>query len=723
MFPMKVPSIIRCFLTLLLMSPGFILFAADSLALKLIPYPQEISAEGKKYLFDKNIVIVTDKGASKEDLFAAEELAKSFKDYFDLNATVTNTGSNATIRLTRKGADKRLGKEGYILNSSEKTIQIIANESAGIFYGTQTLLQLIEPSGEGFKIPGVKIKDWPIIKERAVHYDTKHHQDNKEYVEGFIRDLAHYKINQLVWEWEDKLAYTSHPEIGAPGAFTIAEMQHFTQYAKRYHIELVPLVQGLGHVSFILKWPQYTSLREVPSSNWEFCPLKEDSYKLLFDLWDEAIKATPGSTYIHIGSDETYELGSCPQCQAKAKEIGKSGVYLLFANRAAEHFKKSGRQVMVWEPPQGWEMSKSPSINVTPAKNLVLTESYEYETPDFKYAKRSKELGYKVYAYDPNPGIEHLFLPYFFKEDDNGKTIPGCLEESHNFYTSIAKSNAYDGIISTSWDDSGLHNQAWMLRFVVAASFSWNASKPSIGALPHSLFEDYYGPNSVKMDELFYYLNEGAYYYMSTFERKVWHWGDVGKTNVPDVPRGEAIEFDPFWNSRYNAMISKSNEMQTKINQAIAIIDENLKKNVRHAYDLEVFRTMARLIQHTAETYADFSNVEKLLAKANRLHYEDHQAAYQQLEIIVDLLTTNLERRRQVYNDLVTCWEKSRLTKGLSTADKKYFYQQDRARHFANRQPDMRYLIYDEEKLGVEDYLEKIKSYSAFYKQTYLKQK
>jgi len=720
---MSLKSNLKCLLFLM----GIFLWQHNANAqvrrqLKLIPYPQEVSDDGKTYSF-KNISIVADKNSSNEDQFASQELARNLKADFNIDAKISNSQSNGSILLTRKSADKRLGKEGYQLLVSDGRIQITASDAAGIFYGTQTLLQLIETDGNGFKIPGVEIKDWPAIKERAVHYDTKHHQDKKEYVESFIRDLAHYKINQVVWEWEDKLAYTSHPEIGAPGAFTIAEMQHFTQYAKHYHIELVPLVQGLGHVSFILKWPQYASLREIPSSNWEFCPLKEESYKLLFDLWDEAIKATPGSTYIHIGSDETYELGLCPKCQAKAQEVGKSGVYLLFANKAADHFKKSGRQVMVWEPPQGWEMSKSPSINVKPAKSLVLTESYEYETPDFKYAKRSKDLGYKVYAYDPNPGIEHLFLPYFFKEDDDGKTIPGCLEESHNFYSSISKSNAYDGIISTSWDDSGLHNQAWMLRFATAASFSWNANKPSLTEFSHFFFDDYYGPASGKIDELFHYLNEGAYYYMSTFERKVWHWGEIGKTHLPDLPRGEAIEFDPFWSSRYSTMISKSNSMQTKMKQAISIIDENLKKNIRHSYDLEIFRTMARLIQHTAQTYADFSTIEKSLAQANRLHYEDREAAYHQFETIMGLLENNLAKREQVFNELVACWEKSRLAKGFSTADKKYFFQQDRARHFANRQPDMRYLIYDEEKLGVEDYLEKIKLYSAYYKQTYLQQK
>src|SRR5690606_17271731 len=229
-------------------------------------------------------------------------------------------------------------------------------------------------------------------------------------------DLARYKINQLVWEWEDKLAYPSHPEIGAPGAFTVEEMQELTDFAKKHHIQLVPLVQGLGHVSFILKWPQYEHLREIPASNWEFCPLKDESYELLFDLWEDALEATPGSEYIHIGSDETYELGLCPQCQAKAEVIGKSGLYHQFVSRAASHLQGLGRKVMVWERPMGWVKNDSPAKGVVPQKGIILTESYSYSDPGYGYVKQSRDLGYPVYAYDPNPGIEVLFLPYFFKK-------------------------------------------------------------------------------------------------------------------------------------------------------------------------------------------------------------------------------------------------------------------------------------------------------------------
>ena len=108
--------------------------------LKLIPYPQEVSGDGKTFSF-KNISIVADKNASREDLFAVEELVRSLKTDFNIDA---NKGQlTGSIILTRKGADKRLGKDGYQLSVSVGKIQIVAADAAGFFYGTQTLLKLI----------------------------------------------------------------------------------------------------------------------------------------------------------------------------------------------------------------------------------------------------------------------------------------------------------------------------------------------------------------------------------------------------------------------------------------------------------------------------------------------------------------------------------------------------------------------------------------------------
>src|SRR5690606_34631180 len=328
--------------------------------------------------------------------FASSELRRHLSDRWNIRTELTTDRRRAHIVLTKRGAEKKHGNQGYQLQVTSKGITVSASGEPGLFYGVQTLCQLIQSDDRASPfVRGMAITDWPHTTHRAVHYDTKHHQDTREYVEGFIRDLAKYKINLLVWEWEDKFAYPSHPEIGAPGAFTMQEMQEITRYAQNYHVQIVPLVQGLGHVSFILKWPQYAHLREIPASNWEFDPLNEGSYELLFDLWADAMEATPGSRYIHIGSDETFELGKGPTTREKAKEIGRNGLYHLFVGKSARHLQKTGREVMVWERPMGWTRDVTtdegvgqelpPQYKVTPQEGIVLTEAYGYETPDLKY--------------------------------------------------------------------------------------------------------------------------------------------------------------------------------------------------------------------------------------------------------------------------------------------------------------------------------------------------
>jgi hypothetical protein len=693
----------------------------------LIPHPQDVNLGGEDFMLENEMTIVLDRNASDQDRFAASELAAHLKQEWRVNAVITTAVSGKSIILTHKGVSAEItglstkkALQGYQLTATADQVVIRAEGEAGIYYGTQTLLQMIKEGLAGDYLPGMEITDWPDISERAAHYDTKHHQDKREYVESFIRELARYKINMLVWEWEDKFEYPSHPEIGAPGAFTMQEMQEITRYARKYHVQVVPLVQGLGHVSFILKWPQHSHLREIAASNWEFCPLKEGSYELLFDLWEDAIEATPGSEYIHIGSDETYELGLCEQCQLKSEEIGRSGLYTLFTNKAGKHLKSKGRKTMCWERPMGWTVSKSPAKGIEPNKNLVLTESYSYETDDFKYAREAREMGYELFTYDPNPGVVPLMVPYMFTIREGGKSMAGSLENSYKHLTSSAKSGYFDGMINTSWDDAGLHNQSWMMSFINSAEWSWSANYPSLEVFVHNFYMNYYGENSKNMGELYSLLNEASYYYFESFERRVWHYGYISKTHLPDLPRGDNLEYDEFWNREYADRVEASLEQLKKMDRAREIIRVNQEVGISHPYDLELFTTYVDLVSHTCNTYLSLSALEKAIKEAHNQRYISHQASYLSMEKAVAIIESNLLDRHKVYHELIATWEKTRLPKGMSTQDKKFFHRQDRARHFAFRRADMSYLIYDEELLGLEDYKEKLLEYMEYYKQTYL---
>jgi hypothetical protein len=689
----------------------------------LIPYPKEVKLQGADFVFGKTVTITLDKNATENDEFAVAQLAKYLGEELKIKTTIQDVVTTGkSIVLTRKEGDKKLDEQGYHLTVDADRVTVRARGEAGLFYGVQTILQLIRKNEAGAYVNGLEMTDWPDTKIRAAHYDTKHHQDTRAYVESFIRDLSRYKINMLIWEWEDKFAYPSHPEIGAPGTFTMKEMQGLTHYAEKYHIQIVPLVQGLGHASYILKWPKYTYLREVPASNFEFCPLKEDSYKLLFDLWDDAVKATPGSEYIHIGSDETYELGLCPLCKKKVEEIGKVGLYHLFTAKAAKHLQAEGRKVMVWEPPTGWAKDGKTINNFSaPPKGIILTESYD-DTPDRTYAKEAKSDGYHVFAYDPNPGVEPLFLPYFFRKprDFATDTIIGSLRNSYNYLASHLGKDVYDGVICTSWDDAGLHNQVWMLRFVTTAAYSWNATKPALPEFTNTFFKNYYGENEKDLGRLFFLLNEGAYFYMESFERNVWHDKSIGKTHLPDLPRGDAMEYNPYWNVEYADRIRKAKDILVAMNEATNICKINLERKIKNYYDIEVFKSLIELIKHTALTYLGLSAFENAIAEAHRHHILNHREAYLNLEKAEKIIQGQLASRKIVLTRLVTVWEKTRLPKGMSTKEKKYFFEQDRTVHFANRAPDMTYLIIDEKNLDLEGFLAKLQGYITFYHARFL---
>lgn len=687
------------------------------LGLDVIPYPREVRTEGEDFLINDGLQLVLDRNAGKSDRFTAEELIRDLGEMHGIGARIGDAGSRPALVLTRHRVPRSLPAQGYQITVSANKIEIKAGSDDGLFYGTRTFLQLIKKDGSSLKVPGMVITDWPDIKKRAVHYDTKHHQDKALYVKDFIRELAHYKVNMLIWEWEDKFAYPSHPEIGAPGAFSMQEMQELTRYAQKYHIQIVPLVQGLGHVSYILKWPQYRHLRETEASNWEFCPLKEGSYDLLFDLWKDAIEATPGSEYIHIGSDETYELGACEQCRAKSEEIGRSGLYLHFINKSAKFLQSAGRKVMAWEMPMGWTKGNSPARGIEPVKGLILTESYDYETPDLKYAREARSRGFDVYAYDPNPEVVPLTVPYFFEKGEKEEPGAGSLEKSFRFLSHAAASGAFGGMICTSWDDDGLHNQMWMMHFINAAARSWNGSKPTLREFTESYFRNYYGTGAADMEELFRLLNEGVHYYAGTMERNVWHYGEIGKTRLPDLPRGDALEYDPFWNTEYREKISESRDMLEKMDRALLIIRNNIKSGADHQYDFEIFRTTAELVKHTCLTYINLSGLEYTIRTAHVNRFRDYNVSLDKLAEAQEIIKNILQRRETVFNNLVKTYEITRFPKGYSLPDKEFFWQQDRARHFAFRRPDMTFLIWDEQLLDMEGYLEKLKNYTEFFRE------
>jgi hexosaminidase len=266
-----------------------------------------------------------------------------------LTVSYTEGKSTLVLKLDDSGIAPE-SPEGYIMTINSREVNIISAGEAGLFYGCQTLEQLLEDARDfNVSIPACKITDFPELSYRAVHFDVKHHLDHMHYYYECIDRLACYKINAVIFEFEDKLRYRRQPLVGAPQAISMDEMAALTNYAHERHIEISPLVQGLGHATFILKHKKYEHLRELPYNHWAFCPFDEGTYKVLFDLYRDAIEATPGSKYLHIGGDEIGNIGLCPRCKPTADKEGTLSLNLYWLKRVCDFANENGRIPIFWD--------------------------------------------------------------------------------------------------------------------------------------------------------------------------------------------------------------------------------------------------------------------------------------------------------------------------------------------------------------------------------------
>ena len=150
------------------------------------------------------------------------------------------------------------------------------------------------------------------------------------------------------------------------------------------------------------------------------------------------------------------------------------------------------------------------------------------------------------------------------------------------------------------------------------------------------------------------------------------------------------------------------------------ICDSNLSLQVNHPYDFELFIGIAALFRHTANTYLSFSALENKITEAHNLHFQDHQSAYNALIQASQIAEGNLLEINQVFAGIKNTWEKHQFPKGMYLPGKEYLHARDRQHNFANRLPDLTFMIYDEELLGLEEYIQDLSEYISWYKTNYL---
>ncbi|MDD5729360.1 MAG: beta-N-acetylhexosaminidase, partial [Victivallales bacterium] len=221
------------------------------------------------------------------------------------------------------------GPEGYVLKVTPEVAVVAGSDPAGTFYGIQSLIQLLRRTKDGQAfIPEVEIRDWPLLKRRGFYIEMSGNKKLFPYARRMIRRVAaRYKANIIsIGECAnayERFRWKCHPEINTnPNYMTMEELGKEADYARRHFLEFLAIAPSLSHMESLAKI--YPHIAEAPPGTptntgilgLAYCPSNPDSYKLLFEFWDEMITALKPK-YMRIGHDELSHIGICPRCKGK----------------------------------------------------------------------------------------------------------------------------------------------------------------------------------------------------------------------------------------------------------------------------------------------------------------------------------------------------------------------------------------------------------------------
>jgi hexosaminidase len=241
--------------------------------LHLVPAPRECAAVQATSIGRTGLLVSADKNV--EDAFTGKDLSEQVpksKSAIDKATRIwllraESNQANALLAHNHLTFDPAMHDEGYILVPDGKSgLAVIAESSAGLFYGAQTVKQLIRGSGKDTVLLVPTIRDWPAMAHRGVSDDwSRGPLPNMDFLKREIRTLAAYKINTFSPYFEQTFAYDSSPVAAFPGgAMTADEARELVAYAAQYHITIIPEQESFGHLHNVLKYEQFSALGETP---------------------------------------------------------------------------------------------------------------------------------------------------------------------------------------------------------------------------------------------------------------------------------------------------------------------------------------------------------------------------------------------------------------------------------------------------------------------------
>ena len=452
-------------LFLLCATAALCLFASCESPTKQMPYNQGIN------VIPKPLSLVQNEGSFKvtksTKFYASTPEAKTIATFFaskiesstgyDLAISEEEVSSNAIALLIDNSLE--VNDEGYTLDATDKQVSIKAKTAKGLFYGMQTLMQLLPAeiesttvvNGIAWTLPCVTIKDEPRFAYRGIMLDPCRHFIPVENIKKQLDVLALFKINQFHWHltedqgWRIEIKkYPKLTEIGSKrvdgegteysGFYTQEQIKEVVAYASERFINVIPEIELPGHaLAAISAYPELSCKSDSlsPRIIWGveedvYCAGKEETFKFLEDVISEVVTLFPGE-YFHIGGDECPKVRweKCPLCQKRMRENKLKDEHELqsyFVQRIEKVLASHGKKMIGWDEilegglaPSATVMSwrgedggiaaasMDHDVIMTPGSNGMYLDHYQGDSKIEPVAIGGYTLLEKTYSYNPVP--------------------------------------------------------------------------------------------------------------------------------------------------------------------------------------------------------------------------------------------------------------------------------------------------------------------------------
>jgi hexosaminidase len=380
-----------------------IMLATLAHAQTIVPKPQEITpgSDDPFELTGKTRITIVDESMRPiaEYLAARLEPATGFHP-----SIVMEQPAPGDIQLTNLYSEASLGDEGYSINCGKPGVVICAPKLAGLFYGVQSLRQMLPPQIESktkvsdvkWTAPSEQIRDWPRFKYRGFMLDSCRHMQSLDYIKRQIDLMALYKLNRFHWHlsedqgWRIEIKkYPKLAEIGAwraetmgdgkryGGFYTQDQIRDIVKYAADRYITIIPEIDMPGHMCAALaSYPNLgcTGGPYAVRTKWGIekdvlCAGNPETYEFVQNVLDEVCDLFP-SDVIHIGGDECPRdrWHDCEKCQAKMKAEGlkdEDALQNYFTHWVAKYLETKGRRLQGWnEIMKGGDLPQTAIVHV-----------------------------------------------------------------------------------------------------------------------------------------------------------------------------------------------------------------------------------------------------------------------------------------------------------------------------------------------------------------------